>query len=88
MNIELKNKPLVSIIIPAYNVGRYIENCILSIIRQSYGNIEILVVNDGSSDETPNIIDKAFIRYLTPLINKIMIKAVIKDNSKNTPLPL
>ena len=58
MNIELKNRPLVSIIIPAYNVGRYIENCILSIIRQSYGNIEILVVNDGSSDETPNIIDK------------------------------
>lgn len=47
MNIELKNRPLVSIIIPAYNVGRYIENCILSIIRQSYGNIEILVVMMG-----------------------------------------
>lgn len=44
MNIEKKSNPLVSIIIPAYNVGRYIEDCILSIVRQSYNNIEILVI--------------------------------------------
>lgn len=58
MNIEKKSNPLVSIIIPAYNVGRYIEDCILSIVRQSYNNIEILVINDGSTDETHDIIDK------------------------------
>ena len=52
------NHPLISIIIPAYNVGKYIEECILSIIHQTYTNIEIIVVDDGSPDETPAIIDR------------------------------
>lgn len=50
--------PLVSIIIPAYNVGKYIEECVQSIIKQTYNNIEIIVVDDGSPDETPYIIDR------------------------------
>lgn len=58
MNSKLIFNPLVSIIIPAYNVERYIEHCIVSILKQSYTNIEILVVNDGSSDNTPNIVHK------------------------------
>lgn len=49
---------LVSIIVPAYNVGRYIEECVRSIINQSYKQIEIIVVDDGSADDTPIIIDK------------------------------
>ncbi|WP_302608439.1 glycosyltransferase family 2 protein [uncultured Bacteroides sp.] len=51
-------KYLVSIIIPAYNVEKYIEECVLSVTKQSYANIEILVVDDGSSDNTPTIIDR------------------------------
>lgn len=58
MNIQQKFNPLVSIIVPAYNVGRYIEECVRSIINQSYKQIEIIVVDDGSSDDTPIIIDK------------------------------
>lgn len=46
----------VSVIVPVYNVGKYIEQCIRSIMLQSYRNIEIIVVNDGSSDNSPEII--------------------------------
>lgn len=58
MKTLLKTNTLVSIIIPAYNVERYIKDCILSVLKQSYSNIEILVVNDGSTDHTPDIIDR------------------------------
>ena len=58
----LKTNTLVSIVIPAYNVGRYIEECILSVVNQTYTHIEILVVNDGSSDNTPDVIDKLAIQ--------------------------
>lgn len=49
---------LVSIIIPAYNVERYIGQCISSVIHQTYNNIEVIVINDGSKDQTIDIINK------------------------------
>lgn len=51
-------RPLVSIIIPAYNVCEYIEKCILSAVRQTYSSIEIVVVDDGSLDDTSIIVDR------------------------------
>ena len=50
------NQPLVSVIVPAYNVERYVETCLQSILDQSYQNFEIIVVNDGSSDNTGEVI--------------------------------
>lgn len=47
---------LVSVIIPAYNAEGYIRNCIQSILNQTYRNFEIVVVNDGSSDHTAEIL--------------------------------
>lgn len=44
--------PLVSVIIIGYNIEKYIENCIYTVINQSYRNIEIIFVNDGSKDNT------------------------------------
>ena len=51
-------QPLVSIIVPVYNGEKTIERCLRSIQNQSYSNIEVLVVNDGSSDHTDRIIKK------------------------------
>lgn len=48
----------VSIIIPAYNVEKYIEKCVESIVMQTHKNIEILVIDDGSKDNTGRILDE------------------------------
>ena len=46
---------LVSIVVPVYNVEKYLEECVSSITRQTYSNLEIILVNDGSSDNCPKI---------------------------------
>ena len=48
---------LVSIIIPAYNIEKYIYDCLKSIQRQTYSKIEVVIVNDGSTDSTGAICD-------------------------------
>ncbi len=51
-------EPLVSIIIPSYNQGRFIEDTILSILNQTYKNIEIIVCDGKSTDETIKVLKK------------------------------
>ncbi len=48
---------LVSIIVPIYNVEKYVEKCILSIINQTYNNLQIILVDDGSTDASGEICD-------------------------------
>lgn len=48
---------LISIIVPVYNVEPYLRRCLDSIINQTYTNLEIIVVNDGSTDSCPTICD-------------------------------
>ena len=50
--------PKVSIIIPVYNVEKYLDACLDSIVNQTYGNIEIICINDGSTDNSQKIINK------------------------------
>lgn len=49
---------LVSVVIPAYNAAAFIENCIESILNQSYPHFEIVVINDGSKDNTLEILNR------------------------------
>ena len=48
-------RPLISIIIPAYNAEVYLKECLESIKNQSYSNFEVLIVDDGSLDNTSKI---------------------------------
>ncbi len=69
IGIELSK--LVSIIIPVYNVEKYLERCVESVIHQTYNNLEIILVNDGSTDSSFDICKKLKEKYTQlAIINK------------------
>ena len=53
---------LISVIVPVYNVEEYVEKCVLSIINQTYKNLEIILVDDGSTDNSGKICDEIAIK--------------------------
>lgn len=53
----MEKNPLVSIIIPVYNVEQYIESCCRSVFSQTYDNIEVIIVNDGTPDHSIEIVE-------------------------------
>ena len=56
---KIHNKEiLVSIVVPIYRVEKYLDKCISSIIRQTYTNLEIILVDDGSPDRCGEMCDK------------------------------
>lgn len=54
----MHHKPLISIVVPVYNVEKYLNQCVSSIINQTYNNIEIILVDDGSTDNSGAICDE------------------------------
>jgi glycosyltransferase involved in cell wall biosynthesis len=54
----LMNMPLISVIVPIYNVEIYLEKCLNSIINQTYKNLEIILIDDGSPDNCGKICDE------------------------------
>lgn len=63
----------ISVIIPAYNIAPWLARCLNSLLNQTYNNLEIIVVNDGSKDDTAAVLDK----YAEIFSN---IKAIHKEN--------
>lgn len=55
---SVMKRAAVSVVVPAYNVENYIEQCALSVLNQSYPCCELIIVDDGSTDSTPQILDK------------------------------
>lgn len=67
------NYDLISVIVPVYNVELYLEQCLNSIINQTYKNLEIILVNDGSTDNSGVICD-----LYANIDNRIIV--IHKDN--------
>lgn len=76
----MKKNEIVSIIVPAYNAERTINRCIDSILKQSYGNLEIIIINDGSKDST----EEKCMKYIkNKEIKYIRIKNSGVSNARN-----
>ena len=58
MDGKVISDKLISIIVPVYNVEKYLEKCVYSILNQSYKNLEVILVNDGSNDNSGKICDE------------------------------
>lgn len=54
----MEENTLISVIVPVYNAARYLPRCIESILHQTYANFELLLVDDGSSDNSGEICDR------------------------------
>ena len=58
MSSKINNSPLISVIIPVYNVEPFLKKCVESVCHQTYKNLEIIIVNDGSTDQSGKICEE------------------------------
>lgn len=76
----LENRPIkVSVIVPIYNVEAYLERCLMSLVNQSLEEIEILCVNDGSKDNSQEIIDRFVEKYPNKVVSLPKLNGGLSD---------
>ena len=63
-------QPKVSVIVPVYNVEKYLKQCLDSIVNQTYKNLEIIIVNDGTKDNSMKIVEEYLQDKRIKVINK------------------
>ena len=68
-----KENPTVSVVVPVYNMGKYLKECLDSVLSQTLQNIEVLCVNDGSTDDSPSILSEYAAR-------DVRVKVVSQEN--------
>ena len=54
----MEQESLISVIIPVYNVKQYMDHCMDTVLNQTYGNLEIFLIDDGSTDDSGKLCDK------------------------------
>lgn len=69
-SIKQQTLPLVTIIVPSYNHEKYIEETIDSIVNQTYENIELIVIDDGSKDESPKLLQELSQKHHFTLVTR------------------
>ena len=70
----------ISVIVPVYNVENYLEKCLNSLVNQTLQEIEILVINDGSTDDSQKIIDVFQNKFLHRLLTTFIFWNFITFN--------
>lgn len=63
--------PKISVVLPVYNCERYIKQSVVSILRQTFSDFELIIINDGSTDSTPNVLSK---------INDERVRIISREN--------
>ena len=75
--------PKVSIIMAAYNAAQYIRESLDSALAQDYENLELIVINDGSRDQTGEILEKVKDSKLKPEIKNILLTKLLEKENKD-----
>lgn len=75
----MKKKYNVSVIVPVYNVEKYLDKCLNSLARQTLASIQIIIVNDGTKDNSQNIIDKYVENYPERMFSYIKENGGLSD---------
>ena len=81
-----KKKPLISVIVPIYNAEKYLKECLDSLVNQTLKNMEIILIDDGSTDTSSNIVDSYAKKYSNVIVKHVKNGGVSKARNKGLSL--
>lgn len=81
-----KKKPFISVIVPIYNAEKYLKDCVDSLVNQTLKNMEIILIDDGSTDKSSNIVDSYAKKYSNVIAKHVKNGGVSKARNKGLSL--